>query len=62
METILKKYIEKFNNNDEEIYKQDIDNLNAEIWLSENIPLIDIPDKSIEEIYYFRWWVFRKHI
>ena len=34
----------------------------AEGWLSENIPLIDIPDKLLEEIYYFRWWVFRKHI
>ena len=28
----------------------------------DNIPLLDCPDKDIEETYYFRWWTFRKHI
>ena len=27
-----------------------------------NVPLFDCPDKDIEEIYYFRWWTYRKHI
>jgi len=62
MKEILKAYVDKFNTDDNEIYKQDIENKNAEEWLDENIPLIEIPDKTIEEIYYFRWWVFRKHI
>ncbi len=62
MEKILKSYVTKFNQDDKEYYKQDIDNANAESWMEENIPLIEVPDKTIEEIYYFRWWTFRKHI
>ncbi len=62
MKEKLKKYVDKFNKDDNEYYKQDVDNENAYEWLAENIPLIEIPDKTIEEIYYFRWWVFRKHI
>ena len=58
----VEEYIEKFNKDDNEYYKQDISNSDAEKWMNENIPKIEIPDKTIEEIYYFRWWVFRKHI
>ena len=31
-------------------------------WLEQNIPFFECPDREIEEIYYFRWWSFRKHI
>jgi hypothetical protein len=31
-------------------------------WFQQNIPWLDVPDKSIEEIYYFRWYSFQKHI
>ena len=31
-------------------------------WFVQNIPLLDVPDKNIEEIYYFRWYSFQKHI
>jgi hypothetical protein len=31
-------------------------------WFEANIPLLDIPDKEIEETYYFRWYAFQKHI
>ena len=58
----LHAYIEEFNRNDEEIYKQLIPNTDAEPFLSRQIPLIDCPDKQLEKIYYFRWWTFRKHI
>ena len=59
---ILRSYIKKFNENDNEIYKQFISNDEAFDFLAESIPLIDIPNKKIEETYYFRWWTFRKHI
>ncbi|MBR5586447.1 MAG: hypothetical protein IKW02_00630 [Clostridia bacterium] len=62
MKEHLKKYVREFNENDKEYYKQLISNDEAEKWLEENIPLIEIPDKTIEKIYYFRWWTFRKHI
>lgn len=55
-------YVESFNLNDNELYVQHISNDSTFIFLSENIPLIEIPDKTIEETYYFRWWTFRKHI
>ena len=55
-------YIESFNQKDDELYIQHISNDSVFTFLSENIPLIEIPDKDIEETYYFRWWTFRKHI
>jgi hypothetical protein len=30
--------------------------------MRENIPYFECPDKDIEKTYYFRWWVYRKHI
>ena len=62
-------YIEKFNT-------QDTLNLHLDVvpetrmitneasldFLEKNIPYFECPDKEIEEIYYYRWWTFRKHI
>jgi hypothetical protein len=31
-------------------------------WFVANIPWLDVPDKNVEEIYYFRWYSFQKHI
>src|SRR5688572_8173403 len=31
-------------------------------WLRENIPFFECPDREVEEIYYYRWWSFRKHL
>ncbi|MDL2309570.1 hypothetical protein LJC39_00375 [Parabacteroides sp. OttesenSCG-928-B22] len=55
-------YIEKFNENDDELYPQYIPNQNAWGFLEKNIPFFECPDKEIETTYYFRWWTFRKHI
>lgn len=57
----LKNYVEFFNKADEECYSQIISNEHAYSFLSEQIPLIDLPDKTIEQTYYFRWWTLRKH-
>ena len=58
----LKSYVEIFNKSDNELYTQHIPNENAFEFLNKNIPLIDLPNKNLEETYYFRWWTFRKHI
>ena len=58
----LRQYVETFNKHDQEVYRQHVPNSAAAKFLEENIPLLDCPDKEIEEIYYFRWWTFRKHI
>ena len=58
----LRNYVKKFNNNDHTHFGQAISNQDAANWMADNIPLFECPDKEIEEIYYFRWWTFRKHI
>ena len=59
---LLEKYVDRFNENNNELYKQFFSNEEAFPFLSENIPIVDLPDKVIEETCYFRWWTYRKHI
>ena len=59
---MIGSYIDRFNMQDKELYVQHISNGQAKEFLSGNIPLFECPDKNIEEIYYFRWWTFRKHL
>ena len=58
----LQRYAETFNANDKELYAQHVPNAAALTFLQSNVPLLDCPDKEIEEVYYFRWWTYRKHI
>jgi predicted GH43/DUF377 family glycosyl hydrolase len=58
----LRHYVDAFNRDDDELYVQYIPNAAAWEFLRANIPLLDCPDKELEEIYYFRWWTFRKAI
>ncbi len=58
----FRHYIDDFNQKDNELYAQYVPNESAFDFLSMNIPLIDVPDKEIEETYYFRWWTYRKHL
>jgi Trehalase len=53
-------YFEQFNSDEKEMLGQS-DPLRWE-WFKQNIPWLDVPDKSMEEIYYFRWYSFQKHI
>ena len=59
---LFRETIATFNRNDRELYTQYISNAAAWDFLKGNIPLVDCPDQEIQEIYYFRWWTFRKHI
>lgn len=59
---LFQEYITAFNLNDKELYTQYFPNAAAEKFLKKNIPLFECPDKKFEEIYYFRWWTYRKHI
>ena len=31
-------------------------------WMQSNIPFFACPDGDVEQIYYYRWWAYRKHI
>jgi predicted GH43/DUF377 family glycosyl hydrolase len=58
----FRHYVDAFNQHDDELYVQHVPNAAAWEFLKTNIPLFDCPDKQLEEIYYFRWWTFRKHV
>ena len=58
----FRHYIQTFNRNDVERVVNYIDNRSSWDWLKDNIPLFESSDEDLEEIYYFRWWTFRKHI
>jgi hypothetical protein len=60
--SVIRNSIEYFNKIDKETVKNSIDNSHAWDWLKTNIPFFECPDKQIQQIYYFRWWVYRKHI
>lgn len=58
----LERYVQTFNRNDHELYRQHIPNARALDWMKANIPRFACPDRDLEETYYFRWWTYRKHI
>jgi hypothetical protein len=58
----FRQYVEAFNRNDVEQKINHIDNQSAWEWLRQNVPLFECADKNLEEMYYFRWWTYRKHI
>jgi len=60
--SLLNDYVEKFNLYDDELFATYIPNSDAAGFLAAQIPRFECPDREIEEIYYFRWWTFRKHI
>ena len=59
---MLKKYVEKFNANDEETVVQLVSNEKAYEFLKENAPTLECPDLVIEETFAFRTWTIRKHL
>src|SRR5437867_10804145 len=57
-----KHYVDRFNATDQEDVVNLIPNAAAWDWMGRNIPLFECPDKTVDEIYYYRWWTYRKHI
>lgn len=55
-------YAEYFNNMEDENIITDIPNSEASEWMRREIPLFDCPQENFREMYYYRWWSFRKHI
>ncbi len=58
----LERYVDQFNRDYSQQHVNHIPNDSAKAFLKQNIPLLDCPDKNIREVYYFRWWTYRKHI
>jgi hypothetical protein len=55
-------YIEHFNSMEDENVTNFVSNADSRNWLSKEIPFFECPDQEVEEMYYFRWWTFRKHL
>jgi hypothetical protein len=55
-------HIERFNTMEDENVTNFVSNAESWAWLQKNIPLFECPDREVEEMYYFRWWSFRKHL
>jgi hypothetical protein len=58
----FRHHVEFFNTMEPENIVNHISNAQSWAWMKENIPFFECPDKSFEQIYYFRWWTFRKHL
>ncbi|MHC4586383.1 MAG: hypothetical protein ACYS3N_17775, partial [Planctomycetota bacterium] len=57
-------YINQFNKRDGDKDPEHAAFPNSHAWsfVTENCPLFECPDKEIEKTYYYRWWLYRKHI
>src|ERR1017187_1443881 len=55
-------HVEHFNTMEDENVTNFVSNAASWDWLRKNIPFFECPDREVEEIYYFRWWSFRKHL
>ena len=51
-----------FERGDESRRGQAVSKAESWAWLDGNIPLFECPDSEIERTYYFRWWVYQKHV
>jgi hypothetical protein len=58
----FKHYVDYFNAMEDETIRQAIPDSQSWEWMKANIPLFECPQKDLEEMYYYRWWSFRKHI
>ncbi len=58
----FKHHVDFFNTMEPESIVNYIPNQQSWVWMKENIPFFECPEKAFEQIYYFRWWTFRKHL
>ena len=55
-------HVEFFNDMEPENIVNYVPNRQSWAWMRDNIPLFECPDKGFEQVYYYRWWTFRKHL
>jgi predicted GH43/DUF377 family glycosyl hydrolase len=54
--------IDEFNSADRSDLPTTIANPDAWVWMARNVPRFECPQRELQDIYYFRWWTYRKHI
>lgn len=55
-------YVTYFNSMEDENVTNCVPNSESWDWLQKEIPFFECPDREVEEMYYYRWWSFRKHL
>ena len=60
--TAVQPLIDSFATHDDEGIAADIPNRDAFAWLTANVPRFDCPDADLTRTWWFRWWVYRKHL
>ena len=55
-------HVSRFNAMEDENFTNTIANADSWSWLQKEIPFFECSDREVEEMYYFRWWSFRKHL
>lgn len=58
----FRHYVDYLNGMEEERIINAVPNADSWQWMKDNIPFFECPDKDLEQIYYYRWWTFRKHL
>lgn len=58
----FRRHVDRFNAIDAGEVVNAIPNAQTWGWMARNIPYFACPDPDIEQIYYYRWWTYRKHI
>jgi hypothetical protein len=58
----FKHHVDFFNGMEPENIVNYVPNRQSWIWMKDNVPFFECPDKTFEQIYYYRWWTFRKHL
>jgi len=58
----FRHYVNVFSAAEPEDFVNYIPDSQAWQFLKANIPFFTCPDPGVEQIYYYRWWTFRKHI
>ena len=59
---LFRHHVDFFNGMAPEDVVNAIPNGQAWEWIESNAPLFTCPDRDVEQIYFFRWWTYRKHI
>lgn len=59
---VTDEYVRIFNQHDEELHVTDISNSAVASWMKREVPFFECADPLLERVWWFRWWVFRKHI
>lgn len=58
----FRHHVDRFNTMENENVVNLIPNARAWEWMKENVPTFACPDPAFEEIYWYRWWTYRKHL